>query len=231
MRILTLTALLAAAVLIGDQTIGVSAAATDCAAMGGTPEADNICHVHAADSGYTMDLRFPTNYADEQAVLDYLTQNRDGFTNVAQTPAVRNVAYEMDVTTQSFTSGPPTGGTQSVVLKLFQDVGGAHPTTWYKAFNYDVAHRKPVAFDTLFPPDAKAVNAIFPVVQRELERQTGLTGAIATSDGLDPSHYQNFAITDDAVIFFFGQGELLPSDAGATSASVPRSALPPLQLS
>lgn len=156
MRILTLTALLAAAVLIGEQTIGgVSAAATDCAAMGGTPEADNICHVHAADSGYTMDLRFPTNYADEQAILDYLTQNRDGFTNVAQTPAVRNVAYEMDVTTQSFTSGPPTGGTQSVVLKLFQDVGGAHPTTWYKAFNYDVAHRKPVAFDTLFPPDAK----------------------------------------------------------------------------
>ena len=26
---------------------------------------------------------------------------------------------------------------------------------------------------------------------------------------MDPSHYQNFAITDDAVIFFFGQGELL----------------------
>ncbi|KAA0103450.1 esterase [Mycolicibacterium sp. P1-5] len=230
MRILTLTAVLAAGILLGEQTVAVSAAATDCAAMGGTAEADSICHVHTADSGYTMDLRFPTNYADEQAVLDYLTQNRDGFTNVAQTPAVRKAQYEMDVTTQSFASGPPTGGTQSAVLKLFQDVGGAHPTTWYKAFTYDVAHRKPVTFETLFPPQAKALNVIFPVVQRELERQTGLTGVIATSDGLDPSHYQNFAITDDAVIFFFGQGELLPSDAGATSASVPRTALPPLQL-
>jgi Protein of unknown function (DUF3298) len=230
MRILTLTALLAAGVLLGEQTIAVSVAATDCTALGGIAEADNVCHVHAADAGYTMDLRFPTNYADEQAVLDYLTQNRDGFTNVAQSPTVRNMPYEMDVTTQSFTSGPPTAGTQSVVLKLFQDVGGAHPTTWYKAFTYDVAHRKPVTLDTLFPPDAKPLNAIFLIVQCDLERQTGLNGVIATSDGLDPSHYQNFAVTDDAVIFYFGQGELLPSDAGATSASVPRTALPPLQL-
>ncbi|WP_445169533.1 esterase [Mycolicibacterium sp. Dal123E01] len=230
MRILTLTTLVAAGILLGDANIAVAGAATDCAALGGAVEADNVCHVHSTAASYTMDLRFPTNYADDQAVIDYLMQNRDGFTNVAQTPAVRNVPYEMDVTTQSFTSGPPTGGTQSVVLKLFQDVGGAHPTTWYKAFTYDVAQRKPVTFESLFAPDVKAVNAIFPIVQRDLERQTGLSGVIATSDGLDPSHYQNFAITDDAVIFFFGQGELLPSDAGATSASVPRTALPPLQL-
>ncbi|BBY56910.1 esterase [Mycolicibacterium sarraceniae] len=230
MRILSMTALLAAGVLLGEHSIAVAGARTDCAAFGGSPEAGNICYVHSSAPSYTMDLRFPTNYADEQAVLDYVTQNRDGFTNVAQMPAVRAMPYEMDVTTQSFTSGPPTGGTQSVVLKLFQDIGGAHPTTWYKAFNYDVAHKKPVTFDTLFAPEAKPLNAIFPIVQRDLERQTGLTGVIATSDALDPSHYQNFAITDDAVIFFFSQGELLPSDAGATSSSVPRSALPPLLL-
>ncbi len=230
MRILTLTALLAAGVLLGEHDIAIAGAQTDCTALGGAVEGDNVCYVHSSAASYTMDLRFPTNYADEQAVIDYVTQNRDGFTNVAQMPAVRSMPYEMDVTTQSFTSGPPTGGTQSVVLKLFQDIGGAHPTTWYKTFNYDVAHKKPVTFDTLFAPDAKAVNAIFPIVQRDLERQTGLTGVIATSDGLDPSHYQNFAVTDDAVVFFFSQGELLPSDAGATSASVPRAALPPLQL-
>jgi hypothetical protein len=32
------------------------------------------------------------------------------------------------------------------------------------------------------------------------------------------------------VLFFFGQGELLPEAAGALQASVPRSAIPPLQL-
>jgi len=132
----------------------------------------------------------------------------------------------MDATSQTFGSDQ----TQSVVLKIFQDVGGAHPTTWYKAFTYDLGHRTPVTFDSLFAAGTKPLEAIFPIVQSELERQTGLTGVIATGDGMDPSHYQNFAITDDAVVFFFGQGELLPSDAGATSASVPRTSLPPLQL-
>ncbi|TGD84848.1 DUF3298 domain-containing protein [Mycolicibacterium sp. CH28] len=230
MRILGLATLLAAGLLIAEPTIAVSSAQDACAVLGGTADGDNVCHVHASAPAYAMDLRFPTNYADEQTVVDYVTQSRDGFLNVAQTPATRNQPYELDLTTESFTSGPPSAGTQSVVLKLFQDVGGAHPMTWYKAFTFDVGRSKPVTFDTLFAPDVKVLNVIFPLVQRDLERQTGLSGVIATSDGLDPSHYQNFAVTDDAVIFYFGQGELLPSDAGARSASVPRTALPPLQL-
>jgi hypothetical protein len=132
----------------------------------------------------------------------------------------------MDVTSETFSSAQ----TQSVVLKIFQDVGGAHPTTWYKAFTYDLGQRRPVTFESMFPAGTKPLDAIFPIVRSELERQTGLIGVISPGDGMDPSHYQNFAITDDAVIFFFGQGELLPSDAGATSASVPRMSLPPLQL-
>ena len=41
---------------------------------------------------------------------------------------------------------------------------------------------------------------------------------------MDPSHYQNFAVTDDAVIFFFSQGELLPRMLAPPEASVPRAA-------
>jgi hypothetical protein len=48
---------------------------------------------------------------------------------------------------------------------------------------------------------------------------------VLPGDGLDPQNYQNFAITDDSVIFFFGQGELLPEAAGASQANVPRSAV------
>jgi hypothetical protein len=225
MRTLRLATLLATGALLGGPAIAVAGAQNDCTALGGTLAADSMCHVIATTPTYVMDLRFPTDYADEQAIVDYLTQNRDGFVNVAQ-PGSRNQPYEMDATAQTFRSAQ----TQSVVLKIFQDVGGAHPTTWYKAFTYDLGQRKPVTFDALFAPGTKPLEAIFPIVQRELDRQTGLTGVISTGDGMDPSHYQNFAITDDAVIFFFGQGELLPSDAGATSASVPRTSLPPLQL-
>ena len=71
MRISHLATLLVFGVLVGEQSIAVAGAATDCVAMGGTMEAGNVCHVHSAASGYTMDLRFPTDYADEQAVLRY----------------------------------------------------------------------------------------------------------------------------------------------------------------
>jgi hypothetical protein len=45
---------------------------------------------------------------------------------------------------------------------------------------------------------------------------------------LDPANYQNFAITNDGVIFFFSQGTLLPEAAGATQVLVPRSVIDPL---
>ncbi len=194
--------------------------------MAGVVQADGMCRVQVSDPAYTMDVEFPLNYPDEQAIVDYLTQTRDGFVNVSQTPDSRNLPHEMDVSAESFQSAR----TQSVVLTLFQDVGSAHPTTWYKSFTYDVGRGRPVTFDTLFASDARPLDAIFPIVQRTLESQTGLADSISPGDGRDPSHYQNFAITDDSVIFYFGRAELLPSYAGATSVTVPRNAIPPLQV-
>lgn len=196
-----------------------------CAGLGGTVTAD-VCRVDGAAPGYTLDLRFPVDYPDQQAIVDYLDQTRTGFLNVAATPETRGRPYELDVTAETYRSDR----THSVVLTLFQNIGGAHPTTWYKSFTYDTGRGRPVTFETLFAPGAVALPAILPIVRRELEGTTGLAGAISDSDGLDPGHYQNFAVTDDAVTFFFGRGELLPSYAGATSVSVPRNEIPPLQL-
>ena len=223
MRILSLAiGLVATAVLAAPPAAG---APGSCAALGGVVQSGN-CRVQASDPAYTMDMTFPLGYPDEQAILDYLSQTREGFINVAKTPEARDHPMEMAVTAESMSSAQ----TRSVVLKLFQDVGSAHPTTWYRSFTYDIARGKPVTFDTLFAPDAKALDVIFPLVQRELETETDLAGSISPGDGRDSSHYQNFAITDDSVIFYFGRAELLPSYAGETSVTVPRSALPPLQL-
>jgi hypothetical protein len=41
-------------------------------------------------------------------------------------------------------------------------------------------------------------------------------------------NYQEFAVTNDGVIFFFSQGQLLPEAAGATQVLVPRSAIDPM---
>jgi hypothetical protein len=223
MRILGLAvALVGGAVLAAPPVV---AAPDSCAALGGVAQG-STCQVQASDPAYTMNMTFPLDYPDEQAVIDYLTQTRDGFVNVAKDPDARNHPLEMDVTSESLSSAQ----TRSVVLKLFQDVGSAHPTTWYRSFTYDTVRNKPVTFDTLFAPGTKPLDVIFPIVQRELEAETGLAGSISPGDGRDSTHYQNFAVTDDSVIFYFGRAELLPSYAGETSAKVPRSALPPLQL-
>jgi hypothetical protein len=224
MRTVTVAAALVGALIL---TAPPAAAGPEaCNALGGVIEAGDICGVRASDPAYTMDVTFPLGYPDEQAIVDYLSQTRDGFVRVAQAPDARYLPYEMDVTAQSFASAQ----TRSVVLTLFQSVGGAHPSTWYKAFTFDLERGRPVTFDTLFAPDTKPLQEIFPLVQRQLAKDTMLAGSILPGDGLDPSHYQNFAVTDEAVIFFFGRGELLPSYVGETSVTLPRNEIPPLEL-
>ncbi len=221
MRTLTLAAVLAAGILSAPLASGGPGG---CAAMGGAVSPEGVCQVQARDAAYALNVQFPLDYPDEQAIVDYLSQTRDGFVNVAQAPDARNLPYEMDVTADSFRSAQ----TRSVVLTLFQNVGSAHPTTWYKSFNYDLGRGRPLTFDTLFAADAKPLESIFPIVRRELESRTGL--AVFPGDGMDPAHYQNFAVTDDAVTFYFGRAELLPSYAGATSVTVPRNQIPELQV-
>ncbi|BBX97684.1 esterase [Mycobacterium lacus] len=224
--------LIAAAVLAPVVLMGWPAAATppSCASLGGTVEAGQICHLHASSASYTLDMKFPVDYPDQQALTDYVTQNRDGFINVAQSSPRRDQPYQLDASTQQHTAGQPPHNTRSVVIKFFQDLGGAHPSTWYKAFNYNLGAKQPITFDNLFAPNTTPLDSIFPIVQRELERQTGFGAAILPSTGLDPSHYQNFAITDDQLIFYFAQGEMLPQYVGATQAQVPRSAIPALAI-
>jgi Protein of unknown function (DUF3298) len=189
-----------------------------------------MCHVQATGPTYTLNMTFPADYPDEQALIDYVTQNRDGFVNVAQSSKGRDQPYQMEATTEQHTAGQPPHNTRSVVLKLFQDLGGVAPSTWYKAFNYNLGAQQPITFDNLFPPGGTPLDSIFPIVQRELQRQNALGAAILPSTGRDPSHYQNFAITDDQLIFYFAPGEMLPAFAGPVQAQVPRNAIPPLAI-
>jgi len=62
-------------------------------------------------------------------------------------------------------------------------------------------------------------------VQSDISRQLGVDAPISTADGLDPAKYQEFAVTDDSVIFYFGQGEIMAGAGGALQATIPRSAI------
>ena len=185
-------------------------------------------HGPHANSTYTLDITFPNDYPDQQALTAYLTQARDGFVNVSEMPGSYNLPYELDAKGTGYRTDSPTGGTRSVVFTMWQNVGGAHPQTWYKSFNWDLGKKAPITFDTLFKPGTKPLDVIYPAVEQYIQKQQGLIDGIPPSVGLDPAKYQNFALTDDSLIFFFGQGELFAESAGPVEASVPRATLAPL---
>ena len=149
MRILTVAALLAAGVVAGSFGSPMASAQSACADLQGVVAPDGMCRVHVAKPAYTVDFSFPNDYPDPQPLVDYLTQARDGFVNVAEDPDAYNLPYVLDAKGTGYRSGLPLIGTQSVVFEVYENVGGAHPSTFYEAFNWDVAKRAPITFDTL----------------------------------------------------------------------------------
>jgi hypothetical protein len=193
-----------------------------CAELNGTVGPDQICHVHSATSAYTIDMSFPLDYPDMRAVTDFLKHDRDDFLDwVARFGPTdrRGRPYLYDVTADTYRSGSPESGTQSLVLSIDDDTGFAHeghPNTTFRAFNFDFAKRAPITFDTLFKPGSKPLEVLNPIVKRELKAPTA---------GLNEKKYQNFALTNDAVIFFFGQDQVVQDNSGPKQVEVPRSEL------
>ncbi|MCX2929768.1 RsiV family protein [Mycobacterium sp. CVI_P3] len=227
MRILKVATLVAAVTVASAPGIAGAAPKNYCADLKGVDN-DQTCQILMSEPSYQVNISFPSDYPDLKAVADYVSQTRDGFLNVARSSTPLDVPYELDITATSYDSAIPPRGTQSLVLQTYENIGGAHPATLFKAFNWDQAFRKPITFDTLWQPGSDPLKVVFPIVVSELQKQTGQPVFVDPIAGMDPANYQDFAITNDGVIFFFSQGELLPEAAGATQILVPRAAIDPL---
>lgn len=232
-------------VCAGTVSSGIAAAdQKECLAIGGNVQSGNICRIYEEEPNFRSDLRFRTDYPDGAPVLNFVTQTRDQFVRAAQSPGAQGLPYQLTIRPDNYQSGQPTRsyrelgqpwhGTQTLVLRVNRSMDpNTVLGTKYKTFTFDFDHNRPVTFDTLFAPGTNPMASIYPAVKTELERQEldrKFTLAPA-SVWQDPSHYQNFAITDDAVTFFFGTGELpIAGDVGPLFAPVSRANLPPLQL-
>ncbi len=64
-----------------------------------------------------------------------------------------------------------------------------------------------------------------PIVQRQMDKRWQSYGGPAPRNTLGARVYQNFALTDDAVIFYISQGMWLAEVGGPQTISVPRSEL------
>lgn len=192
-----------------------------CTDLNGTVGSDRTCHIQSATPAYKIDISFVLDYPDLQVVTAFLKRHRDDFINWVDKfgPDGRGRPYEYVVTAKAFRSGTPDSGTESLVLHIDNDTGLAnqgHPNTTFAAFNFDLGKHVPITFDTLFRPGTTPLDVLNPIVQRELD---------APSADLDMTKYQNFAITDDAVVFFFGQNEVVQDNKGPHKVAVPRTEL------
>jgi hypothetical protein len=223
MRVSSLVAAVSVTAVLGWSSVGVAAAAPPkCTDLGGVVDGSQACQIKDAAPGYSLRMSYPVGYPDVQPVFDYVKETRDGFLNVAKMPDSRDLPYELETTPTEYSSAVPPRGTQSLVLETYQSVGGAHPTTFFKSFNWDQGLRKPITIDTLFREGTAPFPVILPLVQSEIARQSGQSVLIGPEIGLDSTKYENFAITDDSLIFFFSQGDLLPGAYGAMQVTIPR---------
>ncbi len=209
-------AAVAACLLGGLTAAGAAGAQSACSDLGGTVDASQTCQVQSAASSYKIHFRFPVDYPDQQPVSDYLGQVRDGFIKFSQLPTARTFGRPYELVSKGTTYRSATSGSASLVLTMGQDAE-PHPVAWYKAFNSNLTTHTPITFDTLFKPGTDPLAILNPLLEREYgPLPQGEPGAEV---------YQNFAITDDAVIFFFDQGQVLEHAAGEREMSLPRSEL------
>ncbi|BDB41772.1 MULTISPECIES: esterase [Mycobacterium] len=254
MRLFNVAALVAAAAISGSAAVASAAPKDYCADLKGT-STGTTCAIQLSDPAYTVDISIPLDYPDQQPIADYISQTRDTFINAAK-GAPHDKPSELKIKPTEYSSAIPPRGTQTVVFNVYQNVSGAQPRTTFKAFNYDQTYRKQILY-TAKSDDKKntplwrvddPLKTVGPIVQAELQKQqappqpatppaqpgqsTTATAPpplpISPTALYDPANYQNFAVVNEGVIFFFDQGALLPDSAGAVQVLVPRSAIDPM---
>ncbi len=221
MRTSSVAAVAAALVLSGFGGATASAAPPKCADLSGV-QVGSTCQVQVTDPGYSVSISFPADYPDQKSVHEYIKATRDGFLNLAKTQDSRVAPYALEIKSTQYRSAVPPRGTQTLVLEAYESVGGAHPTTFYKTFNWDQGFRKPITIENLFREGTDPYPVILPLVQAEVAKQFGDSEIFPAAAGLDPLTYQNFAITNDTLVFFFDRGAVLSGAVGAFEVSIPR---------
>jgi hypothetical protein len=269
MRSFSVAVLATVTAIIGSSGVAAAAPKDYCADLKGG-NTGTSCVIQLSDPGYSVDISIPLDYPDGKSVADYVSQTRDAFLNAAKSGAPRSAPYSLSIKPTEYTSSVPPRGTQAVVLRVDQNVGGGQPQTTYKAFNWDQSYRKAILY-TAAPDDKQStplwrvddpLTTVAPIVQAQLQQQLAPPPPVApptppaqpgqpaaatptstpttappppppplpfaTTALNNPANYQNFAVVNDGVMFFFDQGVVLPASFGALQVLVPRSAIDPM---
>ncbi len=116
----------------------------------------------------------------------------------------------------------------SLAFRIYEYTGGAHPNTYFKTFNFDLASEQVLDLEALFLPGSAPLQTIAPLVQDALRTQLGdAVDEAWLQEGTRPvdANYANWVLTPDALVFYFPPYQVAAYAAGPQIVSVPLSAL------
>jgi hypothetical protein len=201
-----------------------------CFMKGGAWDANaGRCTLHA---GVEVNINYPLDLADggvmEQNIdayleilrFDFLRDFADfGLVDSAGNPWSLNVDYE------TFNHSPDV---LSLKFTIAEYTGGAHGNLVFETFIFDLAENRVLELADLFQPGVDPLATIAPLVHDlALAEMTDMSDPdwIATGTAPLPENYQSFALTADALVFFFPPYQLAAYAAGPQTISLPLSDL------
>jgi len=201
-----------------------------CIQKGGLWDATaSRCDFHAA---IEIDIHYPLELADgrlmeETIDADLLDLQTEYLRNFAEYGLNYSVGqpWGLHVDYETFVFSPDV---LTLKFTIADYTGGAHGNSYFKTFIFDLAGNRELTLAGLFQPGVDPLETLAPLVYDLALAQMGEMSTlewIATGTAPLPENYQSYALTPDALGFFFPPYQLAAYAGGPQTISLPWSAL------
>ncbi len=175
-----------------------------------------------------ISVQYPLDLAQNAFVADtidpFIEQTKNDFLSALEQGFIPGSSqYELDVNTEQMQYSDDV---VSLVFSVYGYMGGAHGTSSYQTFTFDLAAGEVVTLDEVFQPDSDYLSVIDPLVEQALKDQIGDMidpDWLTQGTGVDPENYRHFALDSDAMVFYFDQYQVAAGAAGTQSVRIPLS--------
>jgi hypothetical protein len=216
-----------AAVLVG--ALPTSAQEDQCMQKGGTWDAtqQKCTQFLSVELSIHYPLEFvPYDFA-QQAIDQYLFEQRVAFAQAFTSPdfyySPGPLALDIDYTTSQFNED-----IVGIEFTVYSYTGGAHPSTVYQTFTFDLAQQRVLTLEDLFLPGTNPLDVIAPIAQQSITTQLGelaIAAWIAQGTAPDPVNYQTWMVTPDTLILVFQSYQVASGAEGPQTVVIPLSDL------
>lgn len=173
------------------------------------------------DEVIDLDLTIPVVYLDDWLQMDYLNsmlryQQMRVAHGVSSEATQHDITHPYSVISQ-FEVKYNKDNYLSIVTKIYQYTGGAHGITAQIAMNRNLATGKKIQLD----------NQYYDLIIEEINRQVAQEPTIYFQSELPIEYFdlENFYLTDEGIVIFYGLYEIAPYSSGIREFLIPWSLL------